>query len=247
MSKIINIKDLKNKNIKEIETDYDKLSQRSEEVDYEKKGTELQQIVIQLKNTIREKNLGALSAIQIGINKRVVCINFNGEIRTFVNPIITKVAGMELSRETCHSIPDKTFIIPRYNKLDITYFTPLKKIESVELVGLAARLMQHHIDHLNGLLVSDIGLEIDEDFDKATDEERKEVIDLYLDSLDIKKDSIESDIKDDKEAQDIIKAAEFFESVQKGETKIEKYALSKEESDEIRKQIKEHEKDGSAT
>lgn len=247
MDKIIKIKDIKEKYIRDIETDYDKLSVRSQEIDYEKKGSELQDIVINLKTNMREKKITALSAIQLGIEKRVICIDFNGDIRTFVDPIITKTGEMELSRETCHSIPNKTFIIPRYNKLEITYFTPLKKVQSIELVGLAARIMQHHIDHLNGLLLCDIGLEIDEDFDNASDKEKQQIVDMYLDSLDIKKNTIEEEIKDDKEAQDIINAAKFFESVQKGETKIDKYNLTKEESDEIRKQIKEQEEDESRT
>lgn len=222
------------KYVKEIVTDYEALSIRCDEYDMTKKGKELRDITLHLKNTIRATpDMAALSANQLGFDKRVICLNFDGDIRTFVNPIITRVAGFELSRETCHSIPDKTFIRTRYNKIEVTYQTPLGQVESVELLGLAARVFQHHVDHLDGLLLSDIGLEIDDDFDAATDEERKEVIDMYLDSLDLTRKQLEEEIKNDKDAQQLTDAARFIESVRKGETVIESVPLTESEIAEI--------------
>lgn len=226
----------------EIVTDYDKLSERASEFDLVKENTELQKIVLKLKNTIREYNLLGLSANQIGFDKRIICLNFNGDIKTFVNPIITNVAGFELSRETCSSIPEKTFIRTRNSKISITYQTPLGKIESVDLVGVAARVMQHHIDHLDGLLLSDVSLEIDADFDAATDEERQQVIDMYLDSLDISRKQIEEDIKNDEEALQISEAIRFIDSVQKGETVVESMPLTDTEFDELKAKVEEYQR-----
>ena len=224
-----------NKYVKEIVTDYEALSERCNEFDITKKSGDAQQITLALKNTLRaHPDMVGLSANQIGYDKRIICLNFNGDIRTFINPIVTKVDGFELSRETCHSIPDKTYIRTRYNKVDITYQTPLGKVESIELLGLAARIMQHHIDHLDGLLLSDIGLEIDADFDTATDDERKEVIDMYLDSLDLKRKEIDAAIKDDKDAQQISDALRFMESVRNGETVIESVPLTDKEIEALK-------------
>ena len=224
-----------NKYVKEIVTDYEALSERCNEFDITKKSGDAQQITLALKNTLRaHPDMVGLSANQIGYDKRIICLNFNGDIRTFINPIVTKVDGFELSRETCHSIPDKTYIRTRYNKVDITYQTPLGKVESIELLGLAARIMQHHIDHLDGLLLSDIGLEIDADFDTATDDERKEVIDMYLDSLDLKRKEIDAAIKDDKDAQQISDAIRFMESVRNGETVIESVPLTDKEIEALK-------------
>lgn len=223
------------KYVKEIVTDYEALSERCNEFDITKKNGDAQQITLALKNTLRaHPDMVGLSANQIGYDKRIICLNFSGDIRTFINPIITKVDGFELSRETCHSIPDKTYIRTRYNKVDITYQTPLGKVESIELLGLAARIMQHHIDHLDGLLLSDIGLEIDEAFDMATDDERKEVIDMYLDSLDLKRKQIDADIQDDKDAQQLSDAIRFMESVRNGETVIESVPLTDEEIEALK-------------
>lgn len=226
------------KHVIEIITDYDKLSERCIEVDTTKKNSDIQDIVIKLKNTIRaNEDIIGLSANQIGFDKRVLCLNFNGELRTFINPIITNAGPLELVQETCHSEPGKTFIRLRHNRVEITYQTPLAKIETVELVGMAARAIQHHIDHLDGLLLSDIGLQIEEDFINASEDEKQEVISMYLDSLDLALKDIEVAIESDADAKQLRDATRFMESVRKGETKIEQVPLSEEEIKEYEEKL----------
>lgn len=225
------------KYVKEIITDYDALSERCDEFDLVKSNKDVQEIVLILKNTIRANDgMLGLSAPQVGFYKRILVLNFNNDLRTFINPIITQVDGFELTRETCHSISGKTFIRTRNSRVWVTYQTPLGKIESVELNGVAARVMQHHIDHLDGLLLSDVSLEIDEDFDKATDAEREEVIKMYLDSLDLTASALQSSVEDDEEGKQIADAIKFMESVRKGETVIEKTPLTDEEFELLKAQ-----------
>lgn len=215
--------------VKDIQTDYEKLSDSCKEFNLAKVNKDLQKIVLELKNTIRSNSLLGLSANQIGYDKRVFCLNFNDDIRTFVNPVITNAGTLTLSREKCSSIPGKEFIRLRHARIGVTYQTPLGKVESVTLMGVAANMFQHHLDHLDGLLISDVGLEIDEDFDKASEEERAQIIEMYLDSLDILRDDIEKNISEDKVANDMKHAVEFIQSVQKGETEIESTPLGDEE------------------
>jgi peptide deformylase len=205
----------------DIITDIEKLSFRADEIDVRKENDKVREITVALKNTIREKNIVSLSANQIGFDKRIFVINFNGDLRTFINPVITQVKGFELSRETCTSIPDKTFIRPRHNDIMVMYQTPLGKIESKQFMGAAAKVFQHEMDHLDGLLLSDIGLEIDEMFDNATEEERMEVINMYLDSLDIKQKEIDKEIQEDDDLKKISDGIDFMTKVQKGEVQIE--------------------------
>ena len=221
------------KYVKEIETDYDKLSIESIEFNLKKLNKDTQNIIIEMKNTMRANDLIGLSACQIGYYARIICLDFNGQIRTFINPIISNVEGFELSRESCHSLGDKTFIRPRNSKIDIMYQTPLGKTESATLVGYAARLFQHHIDHLDGILLSDIGLEIDADFDAATQEEKEQIIDMYLDSLDVKKKEIDTEIETDKDAKKLSDGIKFLQSVENGETIIETEEITKEEYEKI--------------
>ena len=218
------------KYVKEIVTDYEALSERCDEVDVAKDNKLVQEIVVALKNTIRANdNMLGLSANQIGYNKRIVCLNFNNNIRTFVNPIITNFAGMELSREKCHSIGETEYIRLRNSSIDITFQTPLGNIQDTKLVGLAAVIMQHHIDHLDGLLISDVGLEILPEFDAATEEERQEVINMYLDSLDMISESYMNDVEETEEGKQLLDAVKFIQSVQKGETIVERVPMTEEE------------------
>lgn len=219
----------------DIIVDIEKLSGRADELDVRKDNKEVRDITVALKNAVREHNLLSLSAPQIGFDKRIFVINFNGDIRTFINPMITNVKGFELSREKCSSIPDKTFIRPRHNDIQVMYQTPLGKIESKQFMGAAAKVFQHCIDHLDGLLLSDIGLEIDEMFDNATEEERMEVINMYLDSLDIKQKEVETDIQADKELKQIADGIEFMEKVKKGEVQIEQVPMTEKQIEELKK------------
>lgn len=210
----------------EIITDIEKLGVRSDEIDVRKGGKKVQEIVLALKNTIRDNNLLGLSAPQIGEPYRIFCLAFDKgkNIKTFINPILESVDGFELSKETCHSIPGKTFIRPRHAKITALYLTPLGKVESTKLVGFSARLFQHHLDHLDGLLLSDVGLEVEQDFFDATDEERAEVIKAYLESLDIKEKEIKKEIEEDSDLKAQSDAINYMQGVATGKIKVERVA-----------------------
>ena len=208
--------------VKDIITDLDQISAFAMEIDPRKEGKLVQEIVLALKSTMREKQLKSLSAPQIGYNRRIFCMCFgDNDYRTFINPMIENNTVFQLSRETCSSIPGKTFIRPRFGSITVFYVTPLGKIESRKIVGRAAIVFQHCLDHLNGLTLADIGLEIDDMFDNATEDERAEVIKMYMDSLDIKQKQLEDELKSDSETAQILDATRFIQSVQDGKTVIE--------------------------
>lgn len=215
----------------DIITDVEQLSLIADEVDVRKDNKEIREIIVSLKKIVRERNLVSLSAPQIGISKRIFVINFNGDVRTFINPMITNVKGFELSRETCSSIPGRTFIRIRHNDIHTMYQTPLGKFEHKPFMGMSAKVFQHCVDHLDGLLLSDVGLEIDEMFDNATDEERMEVINMYLDSLDVKQKEVEKEIKEDPELNKLAEAIDFMTKVKKGEIQVERVPLNNSTQD----------------
>ena len=206
--------------MKEIITDYDELSDICEVIDIKKQNALMREIILALKEVIREKNLPGLSAPQLGYKYRMFCINYKGDIRTYINPVITEASGLTLSREQCPSIPDKTFLRVRNNQIKVTFQDPLSKIMSQKLHGMAACVFQELLDHLNGLLLDDIGLEIDRDFDEATEEEREEVINAYLDSLDIRQKQAEKAVEEDPAAREISDAINFMDEVVEGKTTL---------------------------
>ena len=208
------------------------LNDRAEEIDIRKENALMREIILELKDTLRNHKEGVgLAAPQIGYNKRIFVINFSGDLRSFINPIISEVKGFELSKEGCLSIPGKEFIRPRNNEITVLYQTPLGKIESRKLVGKAAIIFQHEIDHLDGLLISDIGFEIDENYEKATEDEKAQIIQKYMDSLDIKKKAVEDEIQNDPELKKQDDAIKFMEALQQGQVQFEKATNDIKEDD----------------
>lgn len=210
------------KHVKNIITDEAALGEWCVEIDTRKEGKLLQEIVLALKATMKANDLISLTAPQIGYNKRVLCMRFGkNDYRTFINPLIENNTNFQFARETCSSIPGKTFVMPRFNNVKLYFTTPLGKVESTKLSGMSAWKFQHCMDHLNGMLSSDIGLEIDEMFDNATDEERAEVLRMYAEALDIRQKDLEAEIAKNKDLSDIDDAAKFIASVKSGETVLD--------------------------
>ena len=179
---------------------------------------------------MRKNNLVSLSAPALGYNKRIFCIDFSdSEIKTFIDPIIINAEGIELTREVCSSIPEKEFIRPRNSSIDVMWQTPTGKIKSAKFKGVAASVIQHEIDHLEGITLSDIGLEIDEDFDNATDDERFEIINMYLDSLDLSKEQLQKDFQNDENLKKEYDADKFMEMLATGKIQLEAVQAVKEE------------------
>lgn len=215
------------KHVKDIITDESMLSEWSVEIDTRKEGKLLQEIVLALKATMKANDLVSLTAPQIGYNRRVMCMRFGkNDYRTFINPLVENNTNFQFARETCSSIPGKTFVMPRFNNIKLYFTTPLGKVESTKLSGMSAWKFQHCLDHLNGMLSSDIGLEIDDMFDNATDEERAEVLRMYAEALDIRQKDLEAEIAENKDLSDIDDAAKFIASVKSGETVLDNSTIN---------------------
>ena len=203
---------------------------RAEEIDYENENNLMKEIIAKIKKTMRKNNLTSLSAPAVGYNKRIFCVDFSDkEIKTFINPMILMTDGMELTREVCSSIPNKEFIRPRYSTIDIIYQRPDGTINKVQFKGMASTVIQHELDHLDAITLYDIGLEIDSDFDEATDDEKFEIMNMYLKSLTNKHDELINELKKDPVMQVTYESEKVAELVAQGRIKIESLEEVKEE------------------
>lgn len=195
---------------------------RAQEIDHEKEGKLLREITGNIKRTMRKKGLISLSAPGIGYNKRIFCIDFSDqEIKSFINPVITNAEGLQLVREQCSSIPGKEYLVPRNSTIDVIYETPTGVIQNKRLKDVVAFTFQHEIQHLEGVTLEDIGLEVDSDFDEATQEEREEIIEMYLDSLDLREQYLKEAINDNEELKIVYDRLRFAEALAKGEIAFE--------------------------
>ena len=97
-----------------------------------------------------------LSAPQIGIFRRVFVAKIRNRIKSFVNPKILKFSQKEVAYlEGCFSVPNLYGHVVRPAEIDLeANDLHGKKIKS-HYKSLAARIIQHEIDHLNGTLFID--------------------------------------------------------------------------------------------
>jgi len=224
--------------LKEIITDLSKLQERCDEIDTVKEMKEAREIIAELKKVIRKKELASLAAPALGYNKRIFCINFSdNEVKTFINPVIMNAEGLALSDERPAILEGRRFLVPRNTKINLYYTTPLGKVENREITGVASSVVQQEIHMLDGIQVCDIGLEIDDRFDEATEEEREELINAYLDSLDLKAKEIDEEIQQDSDLKQISDAIDFMTKKGKGEIETVAEEVPKEFIEEKLKDV----------
>lgn len=106
----------------------------------------------------REDGVG-LAAPQVGISKRIIVISPNarrGEEEAYINPeILESSKEQELGLEGCLSVPGISCEVRRAQKIKFKALTPKGNQCIQELDGFPARVVQHEIDHLNGILLID--------------------------------------------------------------------------------------------
>jgi peptide deformylase len=109
-----------------------------------------------LKAMVDEEGLG-LAANQIGVASQVLVGRSDeekGQI-ILINPIIVTAEGEDTMGEGCLSVPEVTVEIPRSEVLVVRGFDADGKEVEYKVEGLTARMIQHEIDHLNGVLILD--------------------------------------------------------------------------------------------
>ena len=139
-----------------------RLLERSREV--ERFGTkELQELLADMRDTMREADGAGLAAPQIGVPLRVVIFSVEANPRypdaepvpytELVNPVLTPLSNEEEDGwEGCLSVPGFRGVVPRYTRLRYEGFDPVGRPIRRNVDGFHARVVQHETDHLDGIL-----------------------------------------------------------------------------------------------
>lgn len=107
------------------------------------------------KITIEAKGVG-LSASQVGITKRLIISQTEKGPQVFINPkILKKSKETEISEEGCLSFPGIRLNIKRAKEILVEAQDSDGKVLQIEAKNLQARIFQHEIDHLDGILFID--------------------------------------------------------------------------------------------
>lgn len=136
------------------------LTQGSKDVDLD--DTTLPQIIDNMFETMRNTNLGiALAATQVGIPKRIFIVeNDEDEEQTFkgafINPkIIYKGEHFHEMGEPCLSFPGAVLNIRRPIIIKVEWYDKDKNFHSEYFHDIESRIIQHEMDHLDGILIVD--------------------------------------------------------------------------------------------
>jgi peptide deformylase len=122
---------------------------------------EVKKLVADMFETMYDAPGVGLAAIQVGVPKRVVTIDATrGEEEkqpiALINPeIIWSSEETNLHEEGCLSIPEFTDEVERPSRVKARFLDLEGRTIEVEAEGLFARVLQHEIDHINGVLFID--------------------------------------------------------------------------------------------
>ena len=117
----------------------------------------INEITAKMLKIMEEADGIGLAANQIGYSLRLFIAQLPEQTQPLIviNPLIIEVDGEDHMEEGCLSVPGVSIEIPRPTRVFLKGINPYGKEVEYELEGLLARVVQHEIDHLNGVLIVD--------------------------------------------------------------------------------------------
>ena len=124
---------------------------------------ELLALIADMDDTMRALNGAGIAAPQVGVSARVVIFELNDNPRyphitpvpytVLVNPLVTPLtAEQDEGWEGCLSVPGMRGLVPRYRRLLYRGFDQYGAQIERTVEGFHARVVQHEVDHLDGVL-----------------------------------------------------------------------------------------------
>lgn len=127
-------------------------------------GPELHALLDDMAETLREAPGVGLAAPQIGINQRIAVIEYPEDdeeeesplvLYEIINPEIIKSKGSEVAQEGCLSMPGLAADVPRATQIVVRAQDRNGNEIRIKAYDWLARIFQHEIDHLLGVLMTD--------------------------------------------------------------------------------------------
>ena len=131
--------------------------------DVAKNYPKLNELIADMYETMYSSKGVGLAAPQVGFSIRLFIVDgspfeeeeINGLKQVFINPVIQEEGKLWKFNEGCLSIPTVREDVMRKEKLTINYYDENWKLKNETYSGLAARVIQHEYDHLEGVLFID--------------------------------------------------------------------------------------------
>ena len=122
-------------------------------VDFDQK---LHKLLDDMKETLAEANGVGLAAPQVGILRRVVIVDTGEEILELVNPTLVETDGEQIGPEGCLSVPGRYGLVKRPYTAKVRAQDRYGEWFEAEGEELIARCFCHELDHLDGILYTEV-------------------------------------------------------------------------------------------
>ena len=116
----------------------------------------LHRLLDDMRDTLAEANGVGLAAPQVGILRRVVIVDTGEEILELVNPEMLEVGGEQVGPEGCLSVPGKYGLVKRPYTAKVRAQDRFGEWYEVEGEELIARCFCHELDHLDGIVYTEV-------------------------------------------------------------------------------------------
>lgn len=107
-------------------------------------------------DTMYEADGVGLAAPQVGVLKQLVVIDVGEGPLVMLNPVITESDGEQTDREGCLSYPGMAAMVTRPLHVVVQYYDLNMKFITLDCEGLLARAVCHELDHLHGIIYTDV-------------------------------------------------------------------------------------------
>lgn len=105
---------------------------------------------------MRWANGVGIASPQVGKNIRLALVDTKDGAITVINPVILRHSLRKISgEEGCLSVPSVFGTVKRWRSVTVRYTDALGQVHTERAEGMLARVFQHEIDHLDGLLFID--------------------------------------------------------------------------------------------
>ncbi|NOS68082.1 MAG: peptide deformylase [Candidatus Peribacteraceae bacterium] len=117
---------------------------------------EIKQLIKDMIETMHEASGVGLASPQVNRTERICIAVIGGKITPLINPKITsKSKETDIDQEGCLSLPNVWLMIPRSIEIKLDYVDLQGKKQQRKLMHFDARVVQHEVDHLEGVLIVD--------------------------------------------------------------------------------------------
>ncbi|MCI4379113.1 hypothetical protein PGIGA_G00224140 [Pangasianodon gigas] len=139
------------------------------------RGPEVQRVINTMVTVMRRLRCVGLSAPQVGVPLRIIAVEYSEKmlqenppaliearglvsvpLKVFINPQLRVLDGQTVNfQEACESISGFSACVPRYTSVEVSGLNEKAEPVTWQANGWPARILQHEMDHLNGILYVD--------------------------------------------------------------------------------------------